>query len=92
MASRHGLAGGLLQRGDWATLRHLFPDKMHDFIDECFQPLRLNKITETDIDKFMKGKPDMTDDDVRKSLPDWLRDLYDAFLPRLADELPPRRS
>ena len=79
-------------RGDWGAFRRLFPEKMHDFLDECFQPLRLSKITEADIDKFMKGKPDVTDDDIRKSLPDWLRDLYDAFLPRLANELPPRRA
>ena len=78
--------------GDWNQTRQLFPENMHDFVDECFQPLRLNKITEADIDKFMKGKPEMSAGDVIRKLPEWLRDLHDAFLPRLADELPPHRS
>jgi len=82
----------LCGRGDWAQIRQLFPEALHDFVDECFSPLRLNKITEADIDKFMKGKPDVTDADVKASLPEWLHDLYDAFLPRLANELPPRRA
>ncbi|KAM7208425.1 hypothetical protein V8F06_014941, partial [Rhypophila decipiens] len=79
-------------QGDWEASRRLFQDNMHDFLDECFLPLRLSRITEADISKFLEGKPDVTDDDVRKSLPDWLQDLYDAFLPRLANELPPRRA
>jgi len=67
--------------GDWNQTRQLFPENMPDFVDECFQPLRLNKITEADIDKFMKGKPEMSAGDVIRKLPEWLRDLHDAFLP-----------
>jgi transposase InsO family protein len=81
-----------LGQGDWKLMRTLFPEDLHDFVDECYSPLRLNKITEADIEKFMKGKPELTQGDIVKRLPDWLRDLSDAFLPRLADELPPRRS
>ena len=78
--------------GDWHSTRQLFPENMHDFIDECFSPLRLRKLTEADIDKFMKGKPQMSTDDILRKLPQWLHDIHDAFLPRLADELPPHRS
>jgi hypothetical protein len=38
----------------------------------------------------MTGKPDLTEEDIKKKLPDWLRDHYDAFLPQLANKLPPR--
>src|SRR5215813_6310080 len=40
----------------------------------------------------MTGKPEMTEKDIRDKLPDWLRDLSEAFLPQLADKLPPHRS
>jgi hypothetical protein len=82
----------ILGRGDWATMRRMFPEPFYDFIDECYDPLRLSKITEADIDKFMQGKPELTKDDILRKLPDWLHDIYDAFLPKLADELPPRRA
>ncbi|KAM4057516.1 reverse transcriptase (RNA-dependent DNA polymerase) [Hirsutella rhossiliensis] len=76
----------------WKEARQLFPNELHDFVDECYSPARLAKITDADIEKFMKGKPERTADDVLKKLPIWLRDLYDVFLPKLADKLPPQRS
>jgi hypothetical protein len=79
-------------KGDWAHIRRIFPEATHDFIDECFDPLRLSKITEADIDKFMEEKPELSPKDILRRLPEWLHDLHDAFLPRLADELPPRRA
>ena len=78
--------------GDHLNARSLFPETVHDFIDECYQPLRLNRITDSDIEKFLKGKPEQTREDISAKLPDWLRDMVTAFLPRLADELPPRRA
>lgn len=81
----------LLGRGDHALMRTLFPEDFHEFIDECYHPTRLAKITGADIDKFLKGKPELTQRDIVRKLPDWLRDLSDAFLPQLADRLPPRR-
>ena len=44
-------------RGDWYTLCWLFLDSLYEFIDECLSLLRLNKITDANIDKFLKGKP-----------------------------------
>ena len=41
---------------DWHAFRQLFLDSLHEFIDKYFRPLRLNKITDADIDKFLKGK------------------------------------
>ena len=43
--------------GDPIQLKMLFPEPLHDFIDDCFTPLRLRRITEADINKFMMGKP-----------------------------------
>ena len=77
---------------DLATMRQLFPEVMTEFVDECYKPHHLNKITEADITKFMTSKPDLPPDEVREKLPEWLHDKLSAFLPQLADELPPRRS
>ncbi|XP_044715208.1 reverse transcriptase (RNA-dependent DNA polymerase) domain-containing protein [Hirsutella rhossiliensis] len=47
----------------WKEARQLFPNELHDFVDECYSPARLAKITDADIEKFMKGKPERTADD-----------------------------
>jgi hypothetical protein len=75
-----------------ADLRTLFPKEFHDFLDECHAPFRLHSVSEDDITKFMQGKPDLSKEDLLKLLPSWLSDLYEGFLPRLADKLPPRRA
>lgn len=77
---------------NWKEAKQLFPDELHDFIDECYSPARLAKITDADIEKFMIGQPERTADDILKKLPIWLRDLYDVFLLKPASELPPQRS
>jgi hypothetical protein len=63
------------------------PERAHDFIDECFTPLHLNRVTEEDIEKFLKVKPELTPPEIVSKLPVWLRDLYEAFLPGEADKL-----
>ena len=40
----------------------------------------------------MKGKPDLSKEDLIKLLLEWLSDLYEAFLPRLANKLPPHHA
>jgi hypothetical protein len=82
----------LLGKGDRRTIRESFDSSYHDFIDNCFDTLHLQRISEADIDKFLAGKPELTDDDILKKLPNWLHDLKEAFLPKLADELPPHRA
>ena len=79
-------------QSNWATMRQRFPENMRTFIDECYTPIRLNKITDTDIEKFMKGKPDLSPEEIKAKLPYWLHDLHEGFLPRLAKDLPPRRA
>ena len=34
----------------------------------------------------------MSERDILEKLPIWLHDMYDAFQPKLADDLPPRRA
>ena len=82
----------LLGIGDRRTTRESFDSSYHDFIDDCFNSLHLRRISETDIEKFLAGKPELTNDDILKKLPEWLHDLKEAFFPKLADELPPHRS
>jgi hypothetical protein len=62
---------------------------MTEFITECYQVNRM-KITQADIDKFMKAKPELTAEDVLKNLPHWLHNLHDTFLPCIANKLVPR--
>ena len=78
--------------GETEQLRKLFPKGFHDFLDECRTPLQLRGVSEADIKKFMQGKPDLQKEDLLKLLPQWLSDLYEGFLPRLANELPPYRA
>ena len=80
--------------GDWRETRQLFPENLHDFIDECFLPIHVRRsgIADADVEKFIKGKPELTEKEIIAKLPEWLRDLYDAFLPQPASVLSPHRS
>ncbi|KAI1004736.1 hypothetical protein K3495_g3484 [Podosphaera aphanis] len=40
----------------------------------------------------MKGKPELSTNELLEKLPVWLHDLSNAFKPKLADELPPSRA
>jgi hypothetical protein len=40
----------------------------------------------------LAGKPELTDEDIVKKLPDWLHDLKKAFFPNTANELAPHRA
>ncbi|KAI1007877.1 hypothetical protein K3495_g348 [Podosphaera aphanis] len=76
---------------DLGQIRKYFPEKYHDFIDECATsaPKNLGRITEAYIEKFLAKKPEFTEEGLLKMIPSWLHDLYDAFRPELADQLPP---
>lgn len=82
----------------WDELQGWVPGTSHlSRIDELQagepqQHYRLSKITDEDIDKFLKGKPQATRDEVRNKLPEWLKEQVEAFLPKSAGELPPRRA
>jgi RNase H-like domain found in reverse transcriptase/Reverse transcriptase (RNA-dependent DNA polymerase)/Integrase zinc binding domain len=81
----------LLGRGDKLAAARLFPPELHEFLADCYSPLRLAKISESDIEKFMKGKPELSTQDVSNKLPTWLHDKLEGFLPKNADAMPPRR-
>ena len=76
--------------GDWNETRQPFPENLHDFI---FLPIHVRRsgIADADVEKFMKGKPELTEKEIIAKLPEWLRDLYDAFLPQPASVLSPHR-
>jgi hypothetical protein len=82
----------LLGQGSKTAAQASLPPEFHEFIEECYQPLRLARITEADINKFLKGKPDLSKDEVLHKLPPWLHDKVEGFLPKNADAMPPRRS
>jgi hypothetical protein len=52
------------------STREKFDSSYHDFIDNCFNQLHLQRISEADIDKFLAGKPELTEEDIVKKLPD----------------------
>ena len=82
----------LLGRGDKLAAMAALPDEFHDFVHECYYPLRLAKITDADIEKFMRGKPDLSLPELLRKLPNWLHDKAEGFMAKKADALPPRRS
>ena len=69
-----------------------FPDACHEFINQCYSQIKLHGMTEADIDKALTVKPTLSTDEIKAKLPEWLRDKVVGFLPRLANELPPRRA
>ncbi|KAI0995363.1 hypothetical protein K3495_g12821 [Podosphaera aphanis] len=69
-----------------------FDEQYHEFLKECAEPLRSNKVSEDDINEFMKGKPELSTNELLEKLPVWLHDISNAFKPKLADKLPPRRA
>jgi hypothetical protein len=82
----------LLGKGNKLAAMETLPSEFHEFIHDCYQPMRLSKVSETDIGKFMKGKPEPTTQELFDKLPSWLHDKVGAFSPKAAKELPPRRS
>jgi hypothetical protein len=63
-----------------------YPDYIpSDILQDC-----LGRVSEADINIFMKEKPELSKEDIIEKLPGWLRDQYKAFLPQLANEMPPR--
>ncbi|KAI0998395.1 hypothetical protein K3495_g9802 [Podosphaera aphanis] len=84
----------LLGLGDLSKMRSYFPKSCHEFIDECYSldSIKINRISERDIDKFLGGKPTLSSEEIIKRLPLWLCEFSDAFLPQKADLLPPNRA
>jgi hypothetical protein len=64
-----------------------FQNSIKDHEDMIF----LNRMTEEDIDKFLKGKEPMSKQEVLKKLLPEYREFIEVFLPKEANELPPHR-
>jgi hypothetical protein len=74
-----------------STLKQKINPRYHDFLDELNSLIRLRKITQANVDKFMIIKPDLTSAEIKAKLPAYLHDLIKAFLPQNARILPFRR-
>jgi hypothetical protein len=62
------------------------------FFDELNSLIRLRKITQANVNKFIIIKPDLTSAEIKAKLSTYLHDLTKAFLPQDAKILPPKRS
>lgn len=81
--------------GDAGDYRARLPAVFHSFVDEVWRDgPTMRRITEEDARKFFdkSNKPSLTADEIKARLPPEYRDLFEAFLPREADTLPPHRS
>ena len=74
--------------------RKVFPSYFHDFLekslDMCPESL-YRKVTDADIEKFLKNKTPLTREDVLKRLPKEFRHHIEHFMPKNAEQLPPHR-
>jgi hypothetical protein len=85
-----------LVEGDYTMeeARKALPPYFHDFLETNLRSksefLR-RKILDTDVEKFLKGKPGLTREDILQRLPEEFRQHIEHFLPKNADELTPHR-
>ena len=74
--------------------RKALPPYFYDFLKTNLKTksefLR-RKIVDTDVEKFLKGKPGLTREDILQRLPKEFREHIEHFLPKNADKLPPYR-
>ena len=80
--------------GDPELVKSCFPTEFHNFINECYAPSHLRRLSDEDINIFLTktAKPQATQEEITQNLPDWLQDLHEAFSPQLADVLSPHSS
>src|SRR5437773_2823677 len=73
----------------------VFPEYFHRFLAENLRTTDAEflrrKVVGMDVEKFMKGKPALTREDILRRLPREHRHQVETFLPKNADELPPHR-
>jgi hypothetical protein len=83
-----------LVEGDYTIqeAERVFPSYFHDFLRANLNDDQLRrKIDDADIEKFMKPKLMLTAPEVIKKLPIEFQDLFKAFIPKDAENLPPHR-
>jgi hypothetical protein len=69
-----------LEHTDISTLKQKINPRYYDFFDELNSLIRLRKITQANVDKFITVKPDLTLAEIKAKLPAYLYDLIKAFL------------
>jgi hypothetical protein len=73
------------------TLKQKINPKYHNFFDELNFLIRLRKIIQANVNKFIIVKPDLILAEIKTKLPAYLHDLTKAFLLQNARILPPKR-
>ena len=68
-----------------------FPDCFQSFIKDHEDKIFLNRMTEEDIDKFLKVKEPISKEEILKKLPPEYHEFIEVFLPKEAEKLPPHR-
>ena len=74
--------------------RKVLPSYFHDFLETNLKTeseFLCRKVVDTDVEKFLKGKPGLTHEDILQCLPKEFRHHIEHFLPKNAEELPPHR-
>ncbi|CAJ2512276.1 Uu.00g052910.m01.CDS01 [Anthostomella pinea] len=66
--------------------------RYHAFVDDLFDKHFINRVTDKDIEKYLKGKKPATVQEIKKKLPPDYHDLINLFLPSKATKLPKHRS
>jgi hypothetical protein len=70
----------LLGHTDTSTLKQKINPKYYNFFDELNSPIRLRKIIQANVNKFITVKPDLTLAEIKAKLPVYFHDLTKAFL------------
>ena len=83
-----------LVEGDYTMeeARKALPSYFHDFLKTNLKTeseFLCQKVVDTDVKKFLKGKPGLTHEDILQCLPKEFRHHIEHFLPKNAEELPP---
>jgi len=84
----------LCRRGQPDQYKAALPTNLHDFVDELWSDGEVcRRITEDDAKKFFDKADscDLTVEQIKARLPPEYQDLYEAFLKKKADALPPHR-
>ena len=68
-----------------------FPACFQSFIKDHEDKIFLNRMTEEDIDKFLKVKEPTSKEEILKKLPAEYHEFIEVFLPKEAEKLPPHR-
>jgi hypothetical protein len=66
---------------DTSTLKQRINPRYYDFFDELNSLIRLRKITQANVDKFITIKPDLILAEIKAKLPAYFHDLTKVFLP-----------